>query len=94
MGGTSGEHSASRREAYDRWYSFLADECRKDNGLLCFYDREKSPQVAYFCGLLGDCLTGTGESQEGEGQERFDGIRDLPKLGETSSAPEKISHKV
>lgn len=36
-----------------RWFDFLAAECTRRDGLLCFYDLEKSPQVVFFCQLLG-----------------------------------------
>jgi hypothetical protein len=55
-----------RQETLDRWYRFLEEECRKDNGLLCFYDRRKSQDVAYFCGLLADCLMSSGDQGSAE----------------------------
>jgi hypothetical protein len=94
MAGTLGPHPARIRETYDQWYGFLADECRKDDGLLCFYDRNKSPEVAYFCGLLADCLTGSGEERGSEEPEGFLDMGALPGQGENSCAPLKSLTKV
>lgn len=82
------------REAYDRWYDFLAEECQKDDGLLCFYDREKSPEVAYFCGLLADCLTGSGERSGSQEPERFPAMGAMPGQGENAFAPLKSLSKL
>ncbi len=81
------------REAYDRWYGFLAEECRKDDGLLCFYDRDKSPEVAYFCGLLANCLMGSAEADRSEEPERFIDVGALPGQGKNSFAPLKSLSK-
>lgn len=32
-----------------RWFDFLTQECTRRDGLLCFYDREKSPGVLSCC---------------------------------------------
>lgn len=70
MAGSLEQPPEKPRQAHEHWYSFLADECGKDNGLLCFYDRNKSPEVAYFCGLLVNCLTGSGDEAVSEDPER------------------------
>jgi hypothetical protein len=88
-----GLHPARKGQAWDQWYSFLADECWKDDGLLCFYDRNKSPEVAYFCGLLADCLTGSGEERGSEEPEGFLDMGALPGQGENSFAPLKSLSK-
>jgi hypothetical protein len=51
----------NRRQAWDieRWYAFLAEEAHGECGLLCFYDRPRSPRVEqcrrFFLGLSGIC---------------------------------------
>lgn len=86
--GEQGPPSPERRpEVFDQWYRFLGDECRKENGLLCFYDRHKSREVAYFCGLLADCLTGAGEANTCEGPEGFVDLGTLPGQRERFFAP-------
>lgn len=80
--------SAQSREANAHWYSFLEEECRKENGLLCFYDRHKSPEVAYFCGLLARCLMSAPEKTEkkAEVSKLFD-LQRLPDLEENLLKP-------
>jgi len=71
-----------RREASAHWYRFLETECRKDNGLLRFYDRNKSLEVAYSCGLLADCLTAAlGGS---EALDLFGDSGPIPEQGENT----------
>lgn len=46
-------------EALEGWYAFLAEEAQGEGGLLCFYDRPRSPRVEqcrrFFLGLSGFC---------------------------------------
>jgi hypothetical protein len=39
-----------------RWFDFLAAESGRHDGLLCFYDREKSPRVLSSCQVLAQRL--------------------------------------
>ncbi len=45
--------------ALEGWYAFLAEEAHGEGGLLCFYDRPRSPRVEqcrrFFLGLNGFC---------------------------------------
>lgn len=43
-----------------RWFDFLAAECTRRDGLLCFYDREKSPGVVSSIRVLGRHLQARG----------------------------------
>ena len=46
--GQAGLASAANRPGTDGlagWYDFLAEEARGPEGLLCFYDRPRSPRV-------------------------------------------------
>jgi hypothetical protein len=51
----------NRRQALalEGWYAFLAEEAHGECGLLCFYDRPRSPRVEqcrrFFLGLSGFC---------------------------------------
>ena len=40
----------------NRWYSFLEEESLGPDGLLCFYDVQKSPEVSQCCTLLVEGL--------------------------------------
>jgi hypothetical protein len=40
------------------WYSFLEDECDSNNGLFCFYDADKSCEVALSCLVLANEMAG------------------------------------
>jgi hypothetical protein len=40
----------------NHWYSFLEEESLSPGGLLCFYDVEKSQEVAHCCTLLVEGL--------------------------------------
>jgi hypothetical protein len=75
-----------RPETCDRWYRFLEDECQKDNGLLCFYDRHKSWDVAYFCGLLAHSLMFAGNRGSAENLAKFLDIGTRSEQGEDSYA--------
>ena len=93
VGSTAPPFPEKRREGFDHWYSFLEDECLKDNGLLCFSDRHKSREVAYFCGLLADCLTsGAGKSEEQE-LEAIINPGAMSDQGERSFEPLKVLSK-
>jgi hypothetical protein len=94
MVGATGPPSARRLETREHWHNFLADECQKDNGLLCFYDRQKSPEVAYLCGLLADCLMGASEKSGEEEPGTLMEMGALPNQGEKSFAPLKSLSKV
>lgn len=72
-GGAAGR---GRSEHLDNWHSFLKEECVRDDGLLCFYDREKSPQVSYLCGVLAQHLLAVPEDRSGTA----DASADLPRL--------------
>ncbi len=82
---TAPPFSERRRERFDQWYNFLEDECQKDNGLLCFYDRHKSREVAYFCGLLADSLTSSAGDSESEEPGKFFDIGTLSDRRSVSS---------
>jgi hypothetical protein len=86
MAGTVPPPSERRRETFDQWYSFLEDECQKDNGLLCFYDRHKSREVAYFCGLLADFLTSSAKESEGEDLAKFFDMGTIQTRGRVPSS--------
>lgn len=81
------------RESRKHWHSFLEDECLKDNGLLCFYDRHKSREVVYFCGLLADCLGSAVEEGDEEDSDNIFEIGTLSYKGEGSAAPLKAVSK-
>lgn len=83
-----------RRESCNQWYNFLEDECLKSDGLLCFYDRHKSREVAYFCGLLADCLTASAEESADEDLEKILDIKVLTDQREKSFAPLKSVSKL
>lgn len=85
--------SGRSRESRQRWYSFLEDECLKDNGLLCFYDRHKSREVAYFCGLLADCLASAAAEGDDEDAGPFFELGALPVKGGSTFAPPKAINK-
>lgn len=51
-GGASGEGSV----AYLSWHDFLEADCRRDEGLLCFYDRPMTPRMAAFSRFLAAWL--------------------------------------
>jgi hypothetical protein len=55
----------------EHWYNFLENECLKDNGLLCFYDRHKSREVVYFCELLAERLATAAEEDDDEDADEF-----------------------
>lgn len=81
---------APSREANAHWHSFLEEECRKENGLLCFYDRHKSPEVAYFCGLLARCLMSAPEKTEKMAEvSKLFNLQRLPDLEENCLRPAK-----
>ena len=71
-----GAAARGRAEHLDNWYSFLKEECCRDDGLLCFYDREKSPQVSYLCGVLAQHLLAVPEDRSGPAEAGGD----LPRL--------------
>jgi hypothetical protein len=39
-------------EVRTRWFEFLQAECGERDGLLCFYDHQKSRQVSSLCQVL------------------------------------------
>lgn len=48
----------AREAEHRRWFDFLAAECTRRDGLLCFYDREKSSRVLASCQALARHLEG------------------------------------
>jgi hypothetical protein len=44
------------KERSEQWFSFLQEESIRQNGLLCFYEPEKSQEVAHCCGILSKHL--------------------------------------
>jgi hypothetical protein len=40
------------------WFNCLQEECLGRDGLLCFYDRPKSPQVDFSCEVLARYVAG------------------------------------
>ncbi len=85
--------SGLRGESREHWYSFLENECLKDNGLLCFYDRYKSREVAYFCGLLAERLTADAEEDEDEEADEFCRLGDRARMGESPFASLRTASK-
>lgn len=83
-----------RRESFNRWYNFLEDECLKSDGLLCFYDRHKSREVTYFCGLLADCLTAPAQESADEDLGKMPDIKALTDQREDSYASLKSVSKL
>lgn len=43
-------------ERSEKWFSFLVEESSRPNGLLCFYESEKSQKVAHCCMILSKHL--------------------------------------
>ena len=39
-----------------QWFTYLEEECRSPEGLLCFYDSPKSIKVSYLCEVLAGCF--------------------------------------
>lgn len=59
MGGDMDVRRVPAREAAARrWFDFLAAECTRRDGLLCFYDQEKSSRVLTSCQALARHLDG------------------------------------
>jgi hypothetical protein len=85
--------SGLRGQSREHWYSFLENECLKDNGLLCFYDRYKSREVAYFCGLLAERLAAAAEEGDDEDVDKFCQIGAGSEKGESSLASLKAASK-
>ncbi len=82
-----------RPDALAHWYSFLEKECLKENGLLCFYDRHKFPEVAYFCGLLAECLMTSPEKGKKAPVERVPDIHAILEQAEKAFTPRKHGKK-
>lgn len=60
--------SESARDAQRRrWFDFLAAESARPDGLLCFYDREKSFRVLDSCRVLARRLTRGGATSSPPG---------------------------
>jgi hypothetical protein len=43
-------------ERLEKWFRFLQEESNKQDGLLCFYEIEKSQEVARCCEILSENL--------------------------------------
>ncbi len=58
-------------EVLRHWHGFLEDESHSKDGLLCFYDRDRSREVNHWCRVLAESLAafmaedGWPEEQEG-----------------------------
>jgi hypothetical protein len=56
-----------KADARQRWYGFLEEESRRENGLFCFYEPVRSQEVDHWCGVLADSLAGflNGDGESG-----------------------------